>query len=49
MNATVSNSEQPFPWDEGEVRCAQAQEHSITLNIKGSLKSNAGDVKAIGA
>lgn len=49
MNATVSNSEQSFPWDEGEVRCAQAQEHNITLTIKCSLKSNTGDVKAIGA
>lgn len=49
VNVTVWNSEQPFPWDEGEVRCAQAQEHSITLNTKCSLKSSIGDVKAIGA
>lgn len=48
-NVTVSNPEQSFPRDEGEVRGAQAQEHNITLNIKYSLKSNIGDVKAAGA
>lgn len=38
MNVTVWNSEHPFPWDQGEVRCAQAQEHSITLNNNVVLK-----------
>lgn len=48
-NVTLSNSEQSFRWDVGEVRCAQVQERSITRNTTCSLKRTTGDVKAVGA
>lgn len=31
------------------MKCSEVQKHSVTLDIKCSLKNNTGDVKATGA